>query len=70
MQTRITDMKRDMVLTPGVKIQLEIPKDIHRRAQMLTISDAKRNGPRVPIRDKILEAIVIGIEALEKLERE
>lgn len=59
-------MKQDLKLTPGVKAQIEIPKDLHHRIHMLAIHDSKISGKRCTIRDKLLDAILMGIQHLEK----
>ena len=70
MKQVIREMKKDLQLTPGVKIQIELPRSIHVRLQELVARDRDRsNSNRIYIRDKMLEAIYDGIQHLETEER-
>jgi hypothetical protein len=70
MRHEVNQIKADLKKTKGVKTQIELPKDMHNRISQLALNDKRRSGERVTNRDKILEAILSGVEVLEVRERE
>ena len=70
MRQLIRDMRNDLKEKPGVNVHLEVPREINNRIKQLVISDEDRSGQKILSKDKYLEALVTGIEALEVQDRE
>lgn len=51
---------------PAVRLNQKIPRSVHMRIQELALADSKSSNTKVGIRDKTLEALVAGVESLER----
>jgi len=69
MRQIIKEMKEKLKDRPGVKMQLEIPRDLYHRVQALAITDEARSNEKIFKRDKVLECLLAGVETLETAER-